>query len=111
MSNIQKNVKSDPLQTYTIKNELFKQFKPKNDFVSYGRLLTHIEFKHKDQIQLSASDLSNFLSCHHITELDKKVLDGVLKKPEFINPHAQVLRERGHEHEKNYLDYLKNHFS
>ena len=63
--------------------------------------------KQKGQIQLSASDLSNFLSCHHITELDQKVIAGKLNKPEFSNPHAQVLRERGHEHEKNYLDHLK----
>ena len=63
--------------------------------------------KQKGQIQLSASDLSNFLSCHHITELDRKVIAGKLNKPEFSNPHAQVLRERGHEHEKNYLDHLK----
>ncbi len=63
--------------------------------------------KQKGQIQLSASDLSNFLSCHHITELDQKVVAGKLNKPEFSNPHAQVLRERGHEHEKNYLDHLK----
>ncbi len=64
--------------------------------------------KQKGQIQLSASDLSNFLSCHHITELDQKVVTGKLNKPEFSNPHAQVLRERGHEHEKNYLDHLKS---
>ena len=63
--------------------------------------------KHNATIRLSASDLSNFLSCRHISELDKKVLNGQLNKPEFSNPHADVLRERGHEHEKNYLDYLR----
>ena len=64
--------------------------------------------KHNATIRLSASDLSNFLSCRHISELDKKVLNGQLNKPEFSNPHADVLRERGLEHEKNYLDYLRH---
>lgn len=62
----------------------------------------------KGYVQLSASDLSNFLSCNHLTELDKKVIKGELKKPEWNNPHVKVLQERGFEHEENYIKNLES---
>lgn len=62
----------------------------------------------KGYTQLSASDLSNFLSCNHLTELDKKVLKGELKKPEWNNPNVKVLQERGFLHEENYLKFLES---
>lgn len=62
----------------------------------------------KDFLQLSASDLSNFLSCSHSTQLDKKVVRGELKKPEWKNPHTKVLQERGFQHEEDYIEHLKN---
>ena len=43
----------------TTKDDYFCNFCGKNDFVSYGRLLTHIEFEHKDQIQ-NDDDEDNF---------------------------------------------------
>lgn len=58
-------------------------------------------------MQLSASDLSNYLNCHHYTELDKLLLDGKIKKPEFNNPHVSALQERGFEHEASYVEYLR----
>lgn len=64
--------------------------------------------KNNDFIQLSASDLSNYLSCHHITELDKKVIAGEINKPEWNNPHVVVLQERGLQHEADYLKYLES---
>ena len=42
-----KKINSHP----TDEDDISCNFCGKNDFVSYGRLLTHIEFKHKDQIQ------------------------------------------------------------
>ena len=62
----------------------------------------------KDYIQLSASDLSNFLSCNHITTLDKKVIDGFLSAPEWNNPHVAALQQRGFQHESNYISYLES---
>lgn len=61
----------------------------------------------KDFLQLSASDLTNFLSCNHLTELDKKVSKGELKKPEWNDPHVAVLQERGFRHEADYIKYLE----
>ena len=40
----------------TIEDDYFCNFCGKNDFVSYGRLLTHIEFEHKDEIQNDDED-------------------------------------------------------
>lgn len=64
--------------------------------------------KRSDFIQLSASDLSNFLSCNHITTLDRKVIDGFLSAPEWNNPHVAALQQRGFQHESNYISYLES---
>tara|TARA_Y100000780_G_scaffold231096_1_gene255031 strand:+ start:1981 stop:5400 length:3420 start_codon:yes stop_codon:yes gene_type:complete len=62
----------------------------------------------KDQIELSASDLGGFLNCRHLTELDKKVLNGELDKPDWNNPHTATLQERGLLHEASYLEFLES---
>ena len=63
--------------------------------------------KKKDYIQFSASDLSNFSNCNRLTELDKLQIQGKIKKPEWNNPHAQALQERGFQHEENYISALE----
>lgn len=63
--------------------------------------------QNKEFLQLSASDLSNFLSCKHSTQLDKKVANGQIKKPEWVNPNVAVLRERGFQHEEAYVKHLE----
>jgi hypothetical protein len=61
-----------------------------------------------DQIvELSASDLFNFLGCRHRTGLDLAVARALLAKPEWSDPFAFVLRERGHRHERHYVDALR----
>lgn len=57
--------------------------------------------------QLSATDLSNYLSCRHLTNLDSLVAQGQLKKPIWKNPHASALQEMGLEHEADYLEHLR----
>lgn len=61
----------------------------------------------KEFLQLSASDLSNYLSCHHLTELDKKVVKGEIEKPQWNDPHVAVMQERGFQHEAAYVNYLE----
>ena len=63
--------------------------------------------KKANQYILSAGDLTGFLSCKHLTELDTLVANGKLQKPEFKDPHAKVMQERGFEHEHGYIDLLK----
>ena len=64
--------------------------------------------KLKDLFQLSASDISNYLGCHHLTELEKQAMRGEIEKPEWNNPHAGVLQEMGYEHEEAYIEHLKS---
>jgi predicted RecB family nuclease len=56
---------------------------------------------------LSATDLSNHLSCAHLTQLNKKFVLGELKKPYRNDPSLEVLEQRGREHEAAYVESLK----
>ena len=56
---------------------------------------------------LSASDLTNFLACPHLTALQLAVADGKLEKPHRQDPHVDVLRRRGDAHEAEHLARLK----
>jgi predicted RecB family nuclease len=59
-------------------------------------------------LQLSATDLSNFLGCKHRTALDMAVAAGVRTKPERAeDPLLELLWKRGLDHEKEYVDWLK----
>lgn len=59
-----------------------------------------------DAIQLSASDLVGHLNCSHLTELDLNVVSGALKKPHVWDPLLEILRERGHRHEQEFVEHL-----
>lgn len=56
---------------------------------------------------LSATDLANHLSCRHITSLELRLAKGQIAEPTWQNPHAHVLRQRGLEHERAYIDWLR----
>lgn len=58
-------------------------------------------------IDLSASDLSQFLGCRHRTALDLAVAQGLREAPAWIDPLLMVLQERGLDHEKAYVDTLR----
>jgi uncharacterized protein len=57
-------------------------------------------------ILYSASDLSNFLDCEHLTTLDRLNLDNPLPVTED-DEEALLLQSRGIAHEKAYLEHLK----
>jgi uncharacterized protein len=57
--------------------------------------------------EFSASDVSGFLGCRHRTGLDLAVALGKLEPPAWVDPLAQMLRERGLEHEERYADELR----
>ena len=57
--------------------------------------------------QLYASDLANHLGCRHLTQLNRSVALGELKKPTWHDPSLDILIERGREHEAAYVAYLK----
>jgi len=60
-----------------------------------------------ESLDLSASDLSQFLGCRHRTALDMAVAFGMRDAPTWIDPLLRVLQERGLEHERRYADSLR----
>ncbi len=58
-------------------------------------------------IDLSASDLSRFLGCRHLTALDMQVVLGLRERPTWVDPILEVLQKRGLDHEKGYVASLR----
>ena len=54
----------------------------------------------------SASDVANFLACHHLLTLDCGKAAGQIEKPYFYDPGIELLRELGARHEQAYLRHL-----
>jgi predicted RecB family nuclease len=59
-----------------------------------------------NNFELAATDLSNHLSCSHLTQLQRKVALGEIKKPSWHDPSLDVLIKRGQEHEAAYVEFL-----
>lgn len=60
----------------------------------------------RHRFTLSATDLSNQLRCKHLTQLERKVALGELKRPSYRDPSLDVLIQRGREHEAAYVNHL-----
>lgn len=58
-------------------------------------------------IDLSASDLSQFLGCHHRTALDLQVARGLRDAPHWVDQALELLKQRGLDHEKGYVEELR----
>ena len=57
------------------------------------------------QLSFSATDLSRHVGCIHLTSLRRAVAFGELEPPPlYDDPRAEVLRQRGIEHEQRLLD-------
>lgn len=59
------------------------------------------------KIVLSASDISGYITCRHLSRLDLEVAKGRLAKPGFWDPLVEMLRERGRRHEQGFVDHLR----
>jgi predicted RecB family nuclease len=55
----------------------------------------------------SATDLVGFLACEHLTELERAALAGLVERPDRTDPELDVIRKRGMQHEKRYLEELR----
>jgi predicted RecB family nuclease len=53
-----------------------------------------------------ATDIANFLACHHLTALDRAETAGELRRPFFSDPGIELLRKLGLQHEQAYLHSL-----
>jgi predicted RecB family nuclease len=58
-------------------------------------------------LRLSPSDLANYLACPHLTQLDVGVQRGEFVRPHRENPHAELIRRKGDEHEAAFLAKLR----
>ena len=58
-------------------------------------------------LRLSATDLANHLGCIHLSQLNRAAAQGLVRRPRWDDPLGELLRERGHEHEKAYLAHLR----
>lgn len=61
-----------------------------------------------EQLLVSASDLSNFLACRHLTRLDAAVVDGLVDAPRLKDVGFDALVERGEAHEARVLDGFRS---
>ena len=59
------------------------------------------------RLQLSATDLASFLSCHHKAALDMSHAFGKIEKPQYDDPSLESLFARGLEHEANYVEQIE----
>ena len=55
---------------------------------------------------LSPSDVNNFLACEHRTALDLLRARGELTLRRIPRPDAELIAERGRQHEADFLDRL-----
>ena len=60
------------------------------------------------ELSVSATDLSNFLGCRHLTALDMAAALGLRKRPFHNDPLLELLRARGLDHERKYVDSLRS---
>jgi hypothetical protein len=61
-----------------------------------------------DQLIFSASDLTGFLACWHLTRLECAAATGVPERPHRKDPLLELLSHRGIEHESRHLEILEN---
>src|SRR5678809_502697 len=56
----------------------------------------------------SATDLLNFMGCDHATALDMQVMaDGLARPTGEDDAYLEILKEKGNEHERTYLEKLR----
>jgi predicted RecB family nuclease len=59
------------------------------------------------QLILSPSDLTGFLACEHLTQLELKAARGEITRPNRDDPELDVLTSRGEQHELAHLEMLR----
>ncbi len=59
-------------------------------------------------VLLSATDLTDYLACEHLTQLELMVTRGELARPTRDDPSLDLVSRRGQEHEQRYLARLKS---
>ncbi len=58
----------------------------------------------------AASDLNDYVECKRLVELEALVACGTLERPDLEDPQAELLRRKGGDHERAYLDQMRTRF-
>jgi len=61
-----------------------------------------------EQLHFSPTDVSGFLACPRLTQLEIGVARGERRRPVFEDPYADLIREKGREHEAAYLARIES---
>lgn len=75
--------------------------------LSHPRRYTRRVRQIDDRLVLSPTDLADFLACRHKTTLELAALRGERERPYYSDPLADILRQRGMEHEARYVESLR----
>src|SRR5262252_9410695 len=59
------------------------------------------------ELLFSPSDLSGFLACEHLTQLELAVALQEGRRPSYENAYAELLRRKGEEHEQAFLAAIR----
>ncbi len=59
------------------------------------------------KLVLSVSDLTGYLVCEHLTQLERSAAEARTARPRREDPELDILVRRGEEHEQRYLDHLR----
>src|ERR687892_1034522 len=59
------------------------------------------------RLTYSPSDLTGYLASGHLTQLERRVALGLLAQPAAENPEAELVKRKGEEHERAYLERLR----
>ncbi len=59
------------------------------------------------EMRLAATDVSNHLACHHLTQLELSAARGERDRPQWEAPDLVVIQELGLRHEAKYLKFLE----
>ncbi len=59
------------------------------------------------QVLCSPLDLAGFTACEHLTQLELDVVLGEATRPSFENAYADLIRRKGEEHERAFLEELR----
>src|SRR5262244_992044 len=60
------------------------------------------------ELLFSPSDLSGFLACEHLTQLELAVALQEGRRPSYENTYAELLRRKGEEHEQAFLAAIRD---
>jgi len=59
------------------------------------------------RILFSPTDLTRFVACDHLTQLDLAAALGERRRPYVDSPYAELIQRKGQEHERRFLDALR----